>query len=148
MKKREGGFFKSIWATLIAPIIVVTVAAYLAGRLVIQISGFQLSISLTIMVTLIFLAVMVIFFFLGMGYLFFGFFNLFFRSEMPLIYRIATSLFLKPAFWIFRRFQDEKTREADKKDFEEFKAALAKYHERVDKQLAQMQNDGKEAQGQ
>ena len=148
MKKREGGFFKSIWATLIAPIIVVTVAAYLAGRLVIQISGFQLSIGLTIIITLIFLAVMVIFFFLGIGYFFFGFLNLIFRSEMPLIYRIATSLLLKPAFWVFSRFQDEETREADRKDWEEMKVGLAKYHERVDKQLAQMQNDGKEAKGQ
>ncbi len=148
MKKREGGFFKSIWTTLMAPIIVVTVAAYLAGRLVIQISGFQLSIGLTIMVTLIFLAVMVIFFFLGMGYLIFGFFSVIFRSEMPLIYRIATNFLLKPAAWVYMRFQDEETREADKKDWEEVKAGLAQYHERVDKQLAQIRSDGKKAQGQ
>ncbi len=83
MKKREGGVFKSIWTNLIAPIVVGIVLAYLAGRLVIQISGFQLSIGLTIIVTLIILAVMVISFFLGMGYLFFGFLSLIFRSEMP-----------------------------------------------------------------
>src|SRR5579864_4733338 len=104
MKKREGGFFKSIWTTLIAPIIVAIVIAYLAGRLVIQISGFQLSIGLTIIITLIFLAVMAISFFLGMGYLVFGFFSVIFRSEMPLIYRIATNYLLKPALWVYMRF--------------------------------------------
>ena len=145
MKKREGGVFKSIWTNLIAPIVVGVVLAYLAGRLVIQISGLQLSIGLTIIVTLIILAVMVIAFFLGMGYLIFGFFSLFLRSEMPLIYRIATNLLLKPAVWVYRRFLDEETRKADMKDIAEFKAALAKYHERVDKELAQIQNDGKEA---
>jgi hypothetical protein len=40
MKKRESGFFKSIWTTLIAPVLVGIVLAYLAGRFVIQISGF------------------------------------------------------------------------------------------------------------
>ncbi len=145
MKKREGGFFKSIWTTVIAPIVVSIVLAYLAGRLVIQISGFQLSIGLTIIITLIFLAVIIISFFLGMGYLIFGFLSLFLRSEMPLIYRIATKLLLKPAVWVYSRFQDEETRKADSKDIAEAKAALSQYHERVDKQLAQMQNDGKEA---
>src|SRR6266849_6830570 len=142
MKKREGGFFKSIWTTVIAPIVVSIVLAYLAGRLVIQISGFQLSIGLTIIITLIFLAVIIISFFLGMGYLIFGFLSLFLRSEMPLIYRIATKLLLKPAVWVYSRFQDEETRKADSKDIAEAKAALSQYHERVDKQLAQMQNDG------
>ncbi len=136
MKKREGGFFKSIWTTLIAPILVGIVLAYLAGRFVIQISGFQISIGLTIIITLVFFIVIAISFFLGIGYLIFGFFSLFFRSEMPLIYRIVTHLFLKPAIWFYSRFQDEEVREADRKDWGDFKDALAKYHERVDKELA------------
>lgn len=148
MKKREGGFFKSIWTTLIAPIIVGLVMALIAGRIVIQISGFQFSIGLTITIALVFFIVIVISFFLGMGYLIFGFFSLIFRSEMPLIYRIATNLLLKPALWVYMRFQDEETREADKKDWEEVKAGLVQYHERVNKQLAQIRSDGKKAQGQ
>ncbi len=147
MKKREGGFFKSIWTTLIAPIVVGVVVAYILGRVVIQITGFQISIGLTIIITLIFLAVMVTSFILGMGYLFFSFFSVIFRSEMPLIYRIATNFLLKPAAWVYSRFLDEETREADSKDITEIKAVLARYHERVDKQLAQKQNDGREAQG-
>ncbi len=145
MKKRVGGFFTSIWTTVIAPIVVSIVLAYLAGRLVIQISGFQLSIGLTIIVTLIILAVMVISFFLGMSYLIFGFLSLIFRSKMPLIYRIATNLLLKPAAWVYSRFQDEEIREANSKDIAKAVAALAEYHKRVDKELAQIQNDGKEA---
>lgn len=54
MKKREGSCFKSIWTTLIAPIFVGIVLAYLAGRLVIHLSGFQISIGLTIIITMVF----------------------------------------------------------------------------------------------
>lgn len=124
MKKRDG-FFKSIWTNLIAPILVGIVLALLAGRLVIQISGFQISIGLTIIITLVFFIVIVISFFLGMGYLIFGFFSLIFRSKMPLIYRIATHVLLKPVLWMYNRFQDEETREADIKDWEDVKAGCA-----------------------
>ncbi len=141
MKKREGGFFKSIWTNLIAPILVGIVLAALAGRLVIQISGYQISIGLTIIITLVFFIVIVISFFLGMGYLIFGFFSLIFRSEMPLIYRFATHFLLKPALWMYNRFQDEETREADKKDWEEVKAGIAKYQERVKRDMERIHNE-------
>jgi len=54
MKGKESGCLKSVWTTLVGPIVVGIVLAYLAGRLVIRISGFQISIGLAITITLIF----------------------------------------------------------------------------------------------
>src|SRR6266705_3534477 len=114
MKAKESGCLKSLWTTFVAPVLVGILLAYFAGRIVIQITGFQISIGLSIIITLVFFIVIIISFFLGMGYLIFGFFNLFFRAEMPLIYRIATKLLLKPAIWIYSRFSSKEDREADK----------------------------------
>src|SRR6266496_5871530 len=133
MKERKFGCFTSLWTTLIAPILVGIVLAYFAGRVVIQITGFQINTGLTIIITLVFFIVIVISFFLGMGYLIFLGASLLLRTEMPLIYRVATNLLLKPSIWIYSRFfVSEEDREADKQDIAESKSALAEYHERVD----------------
>jgi hypothetical protein len=87
-------------------------------------------------ITLVFFIFIIISFFLGMGYLIFGFFSIVFRSEMPLIYRIATKFLLMPALWIYSRFSSKEDREADKQDIAGVKDPLAKYHARIDPILA------------
>lgn len=123
---KDSGCLKSLWATLLAPIIVAAVVSLLAGRLVIQISGFQFSIGLTILIALVFFVVIAVSFVLGMGYLIFGGLSLLLRTEMPLVYRIATKLLVKPGVWIYSRFFSSKEdREADLQDIAEMKDGLA-----------------------
>jgi len=142
MKRKESGCLKSVWTTLIVPILVGIIIAYLAGRVVIRISGFQLSIGLTIAITCIFFVVIVISFLLGVGYLLFAGMSLLSRTDMPLVYRLATRFVLNPALWVYSRFfVSKEDREADRQDLAEAKAALAEYHKRVDRELKRIKNE-------
>ncbi|SRR5712692_2658777 len=141
---KDSGCLKSLWGTLLAPIIVGVVIALLAGRLVIQISGFQFSIGLTILIALVFFVVIVVAFFFGMAYLIFGGLSLLLRTEMPWAFRMATKLIFNPGIWIYSRvFSSKEDREADKHDIAEAKAGLAQYHARIDPILAKIR-DGKD----
>lgn len=134
MEKAKSGCL-NLWVTILAPVIVNVVLAYLGQRLVIQITGFQISIGLTILITFVFFVVIVTSFLLGMAYVIFGVLSLILRFEMPLIFHIVTNIILKPIIWIYSRFLDKETLEADKQDLAEFRTGLAAYHARVDREL-------------
>jgi hypothetical protein len=119
---------------LIVPIILLIVGSIVVGKIVIQITGFQINIGITILVIITILITMLISFILGIGYLFFIIVSMITKSKMPLVYRIATSIFLpilRLYEWIYERGQSKEDQKADKADLEEIKTALKNYEQRI-----------------
>lgn len=104
--QKESRFFKWVYAPLIAPTILLLLGSVITGKIVIQISGFQMSIGITLIVILCIFTVMVGSFILGMGYVVLAVVNIFTKQKMPLIFRIPmtiTSFVLFPFNWIYMR---------------------------------------------
>src|SRR5256885_1314551 len=109
-KEREPRFFKWIYMPLIAPAILLVLGAIITGRIVISITGFQLSIGLTVLITLLIFAVMIISFFLGMGFFVVAIFSGIAKTKMPWPYRLivpVVSVVIAPFVW-FSKKRDKK----------------------------------------
>lgn len=104
---KQSPFFTWIYSPIIAPVVVGLVVALITGRFVIQITGFQFSIGITLIITLCIFLVIIVSFYLGMLYFIISLFGLFFKDQdIPLRFQILTkvaSFILFPIIWIQKR---------------------------------------------
>ena len=82
--QKQSRFFTWLYIPIIAPLIVIFFGAIITGKVVIKISGFQLSIGVTLLIILCIFFVMIISFYLGMLYPFVAIYSIFLKENMPL----------------------------------------------------------------
>jgi|SRR5579884_1690539 len=87
-------FFDSIYKNILAPLIVILLAAFITGKIVIQITGFQFSVGITLLIMLCIYIVMVLSFYLGMIFLVSLFFSLFMKNNMPRSFHVLSKFAL------------------------------------------------------
>ena len=106
--QKQSRFFTWLYIPIIAPLIVIFFGAIITGKVVIKISGFQLSIGVTLLIILCIFFVLIISFYLGMLYPFVAIYSIFLKENMPLRFRILSrvaSVILFPFIWLDRRQQ-------------------------------------------
>ena len=92
-----------------APLVILLLGALIAGKIVIQITGFQLSIGITLLVIFCIFIAMVGSFVLGIQYPFVALFSVWFKQKMPLHFRIISGILSVLLFpWIWQERQQEK----------------------------------------
>src|SRR5258708_146768 len=112
-QKQPNKFLGGLWTTLLAPLIVALVLSALAGKIIISITGFQISIGMTILVILCIFLIMFISFYLGMYYfvvlIVSGLSNLLFKTAVPpkehLLLRIGS--FMLFPLYLYSRLQEK-----------------------------------------
>lgn len=106
--QKQSRFFTWLYIPIIAPLIVIFLGAIITGKVVIRISGFQLSVGVTLIIILCILFVMIVSFYLGMLYPLVVISRIFFKKNLPLRFRVLSqvaTVILFPLFWFERRQQ-------------------------------------------
>src|SRR5580700_2715282 len=117
-EKKPSRFFNWLYIPIIAPLVVIFFGSFIAGKIIIQITGFQLSIGLTILVIVCIFIAMVISFYVGMVFPIVAIFGFFVKDkrEYPILFRMISgfALIVMFPFVLYeklrqKRFGDQKS---------------------------------------